>query len=1766
MLQTKKIIIAVIGVVLIFGLIVSGVMLFLPSKQIAGDVKFSLTSEKGKSVMIAKDEKLILKTNQNFSENEIKKILVFKPEVSIGVKKMKKLISLGNFVNAAESENSDLSNSYEITPENLKEGEVYGIEIASSTNIESDHQYSWAFQVEALFQAISSFPGDKSSDVPLNTGIEISFNRDRITNYENNFSIEPSVSGKFELRYDTLTFIPEGNLKEKTLYTVSIKKGVGRESTNELTSEDFVFAFETETQNQNEQRKEYINWTRDYYELQSKKNSFFPVYSSNILIPEVTIYKFEKSSDFRDEYFRFRNRFGQWTNWNEEAYVPEKATLVKSFKPTLIQDNWQRLIEAPDDLDDGYYVMAMEYNGQKNYAFAQKSPFAFYYSTLNINSLFWIYDYENKTPASDMSISLFDGINEQALGKTDVDGVLKFNTPDSFKAQKDRDLKTPIYFEVKKEGQMPLVVISDDLNLEKSDKYWNYLMTDRPIYQLKDKVNFWGAVKGRDVDMQGKKLSVGLYQNWDAEDALLIKEVIVTPFGTYSGNLDFAGIDPGYYTIVAKFNDDVVSRASIQILTYAKPLYKLEVSSDKENYWTGEEVKFSVKASFFDGTPLANTKLKYYLSWQKEVEGQITLNDKGEGEFRYKPEYYFNDGDEAWTEYPQSLGINISPASSEEGEISGNKYVSIFGPNIYLQASAEKISGEKYKIEARTNKIDISDNDYIGDPQVAQKLSAKIIKYYYIKKETGEVYDPIYKVKTKQYNYELRNDTIETINGETNDEGKWTFERDLPKVDYGWYRIIFSGKDGYGRDIKAAAYTGYDYYPGGNLYLSLKNIDSAANKYPDGYKAGDQINFEASIRGEGELLDKKIMFFRFTDRIGKIEVTEDVNLKDVFIDEYIPSVRYTAVAAGPNGFLESGAEMIMYNRSEKNLDVSIQTDKEKYRPKENIKLQFNVKDKDKNNIKAALNASVVDEALFNILPSYQGDILSSIYTPLTSWPISKSTVYYSRNMGAEKGGCFLAGTMIKTNLGEKAIEQIKIGDVVLTRDSEIDPVQKSAVVQNVSSHLVPGYMIINHKLNLTPEHVIYLNGKWQMAGKAKLGDDLLDENNNRVKITSIEIVPQKNVRVYNLLVGKYHTYFANGVYVHNAEKGGGGDIRSNFIDVPLFQDLLSDGNGNASAEFKAPDNITSWRVTANAFEINKMLAGSNSKLVPVGLPLFVDVVLNKFYLAGDSPILKLRAFGTDKKDNEPLEFSITSPELGLDQKINTLNSEVEIPIGALKQGNYKILIGVKQVNNSDMIEREISVVDNYFRHGVSEKTDITNSRTAIKGNENGFTRVAFVDGSSGKYFYDIISMAYSGDLRSDRQVAGHFAQRLLEKYFDQKNNVAPLDLNQYYHAGISLLPYSDDDLALSAKISDIGRESVSEILLKNYFASQMNDKKADIKRIAMALYGSASLSEPVLDKIDYLKNSGKLDNESRVYLGLALVKIGAKEVARELYVDIASGYKDYKGGIILNESDDENHNLSITAMSGVLASYLDEKNDLEKIWITLATVDSSKIAIELEKMMIIQNELNKSNPEKSGFDYKTSAKSGTADLSEGKSLSLYLSQEDLKNIEFSNIVGKPVAISYYEEGTDPKNLTTNDNVQISRQYFVDGKATTEFKDGELVQIRLDERIGKNAPQGDYNIIDFLPSGLKPMTDVYAQYRSIGDGCNPIWYPMKIVDNAVYFNIGQWFLKTDNCPHRTLNYYARVVNKGEFNAQPAIIQAVDDDRVLNLSGEEFVKIK
>ena len=156
--------------------------------------------------------------------------------------------------------------------------------------------------------------------------------------------------------------------------------------------------------------------------------------------------------------------------------------------------------------------------------------------------------------------------------------------------------------------------------------------------------------------------------------------------------------------------------------------------------------------------------------------------------------------------------------------------------------------------------------------------------------------------------------------------------------------------------------------------------------------------------------------------------------------------------------------------------------------------------------------------------------------------MAKAPAVFSKAKCAITGkGCFVAGTIVATIYGGKAIEDIEVGDKVLASDPETGETAYKEVLNTfiyVKDTLV--YVTVNGEtIETTKEHPFWV--EWQGWTKAKFleaGDQLRDASGNTVAIDNVEIVPlpeNQYTLVYNFEVADFHTYYVADSYVlvHN---------------------------------------------------------------------------------------------------------------------------------------------------------------------------------------------------------------------------------------------------------------------------------------------------------------------------------------------------------------------------------------------------------------------------------------------------------------------------------------------------------------------------------------------------------------------------------------------------------------------------------------------------------
>ncbi len=134
-----------------------------------------------------------------------------------------------------------------------------------------------------------------------------------------------------------------------------------------------------------------------------------------------------------------------------------------------------------------------------------------------------------------------------------------------------------------------------------------------------------------------------------------------------------------------------------------------------------------------------------------------------------------------------------------------------------------------------------------------------------------------------------------------------------------------------------------------------------------------------------------------------------------------------------------------------------------------------------------------------------------------------------------KSGCVAAGTTVVTPQGNRLVERLRVGDVLLGYDviaQENRWVQLEALRTNKAVRLT----MINDRLSLTPEHPVWADGAWRPAGEITSAARLRLETGEAFPAT-LQTRAADHTKVFDLQVSSPHTFFASGILVHNKRFG-----------------------------------------------------------------------------------------------------------------------------------------------------------------------------------------------------------------------------------------------------------------------------------------------------------------------------------------------------------------------------------------------------------------------------------------------------------------------------------------------------------------------------------------------------------------------------------------------------------------------------------------------------
>ncbi len=949
----------------------------------------------------------IVSKGASLSELHIQNTLTVTPGEKFEVKKISASEFLINFLNP------------------LKPNTVYAFSVNDQVN---NFKKSWAFQTKQDFRVVRTLPRDKSTSVPLNSGIEITFTHENIRAMEGFFEISPAVEGRFEYHKNTAVFVPK-SLEPNKIYTVTVKKGLGISDSQQTLAEDYVFSFQTLNPDVKETSPVSFLFSDNLYNVSYSQEPVLEVYADESMREkefEVEVYKYSSDEAFIANMKKL-DSYPWWAYIDKSSVEFDMSNLEKvlQFNTKLTSSGskywFSTYICLPEKLPEGHYLVKASTGDLVSRTHIQVSDIAAYITVGKDKTLAWI----NSTSTGSAIEGAAVEVEPLKPVTTDSRGIAEIHEPIPEPA-----LGSHYYFKVSR-GKKPVFLalvpvyrleqyFGSSLYFNNNDirnSYWTYAYLDRGVYLPGDTVRIWGLIKPRGDEAlpASGRLRISRYGEnpWksDVYDVIDSKEVNISRTGTYRASFTLPNLNQGWYYIQLLFGDRIVTETVFEVRQYVKPAYRVQLSPEKDYYFSWEDINLGIQASFFEGSPVPGISLDYsYFLGELFKEGSVTCDDNGYGQVAISPGVNVK----SWR--PLSLYFRMTNSHAEEEEISSNVSLPVFPSDTMIEIEHSAADG-KVMVDVRTSLIDLSrisgegnpynPDEYRGQP-VEKRLKVRVYEKYWEKRVVGDYYDFINKKTVEEYEYyPVQKLHREFSVGTSGGVAKLEFPAENDKT----YLVEVSCVDGKGSEIteESTIYTSdYIFY---NQNTRIFTTETIAKKYS--FTVGEPVSVGLFCNGKPveEKAGEKVLFMIFKNGLLDYYISEKPKYTFTFETRHIPNAFVQAVYFDGGSIQNASLQEVRLDYSDRRLNIDVKADKAEYKPGDTVNLDIKVTDSQGKPCMAEVNISVVDEAFFKIREQYV-DTLASIYGysvasgVLTEYNSSApgSRVPGGAEMGGEGGG------------------------------------------------------------------------------------------------------------------------------------------------------------------------------------------------------------------------------------------------------------------------------------------------------------------------------------------------------------------------------------------------------------------------------------------------------------------------------------------------------------------------------------------------------------------------------------------------------------------------------------------------------------------------------------------------------------------------------------------------------------------------------------------
>lgn len=388
--------------------------------------------------------------------------------------------------------------------------------------------------------------------------------------------------------------------------------------------------------------------------------------------------------------------------------------------------------------------------------------------------------------------------------------------------------------------------------------------------------------------------------------------------------------------------------------------------------------------------------------------------------------------------------------------------------------------------------------------------------------------------------------------------------------------------------------------------------------------------------------------------------------------------------------------------------------------------------------------------------TYMSDMISRIrdsygnYINIIAGNVATGSGYaYLANAGANAvrvgigGGCFTPGSMVLTILGMRKIEEITIGELVLTHKGDWHK------VSNIFKFDKNEYIVSINGIQCTKEHKFYVvptdkislinndnianYGSWCEAQDLSMDKHslvyILDEL-KFVQIKEKRYLPYKGF-VYDITVENDHSYTVNGIIVHNSicktriQTGVGVPTLSSVLDCIKWKTVVNNPPAIiADGGIRYPGDLAkSIAAGADAVMVGRILAGTNESPGPIidgkktyrGMACYSSdtEVLTYNGWVNISEIDKTSKVATLNRISKNIEFAEPIGIYSYDYNNSDMIKIRAKNVNLLVTPNHNLYVGLKK---GEDYSYDLIVAEELYNCSFFEKNKTENHRYLILGN------------------------------------------------------------------------------------------------------------------------------------------------------------------------------------------------------------------------------------------------------------------------------------------------------------------------------------------------------------------------------------------------------------------------------------------------------------------